>query len=60
MTMDLQQQVRHEQQKLESVVADALEMARQLGANSAEVSISKQTGISGNTRGAGAEGRAFN
>ena len=60
MTMDLQQQVRHEQQKLESVVADALEMARQLGANSAEVSISKQTGISVNTRGGDVESIEFN
>ena len=58
--MDLQQEVRHEQQKLESVVADALELARQLGANSAEVSISKQTGISVNTRGGDVESIEFN
>ena len=51
MTMDLQQQVRQEQARLEQVVADALAVARQLGADSAEVSISKQTGLSVNTRG---------
>ena len=41
MTMDLQQQVRQEQARLEQVVADALTIARQLGADSAEISISK-------------------
>lgn len=60
MTMDLQQQVRQEQTRLEAVVADALAIARQLGADSAEVSISKQTGLSVNTRGGEVEGIEFN
>lgn len=60
MSMELQQQVCLEQQRLESVVADALEIARQLGADSAEVSISKQTGISVNTRGGEVESIEFN
>ena len=60
MTMDLQQQVRQEQTRLEAVVADALAIARQLGADSAEVSISKQTGLSVNTRGGEVESIEFN
>jgi PmbA protein len=60
MTMDLQQQVRQEQTHLEAVVADALAIARQLGADSAEVSISKQTGLSVNTRGGEVESIEFN
>ena len=60
MTMDLQQQVRQEQASLEQVVADALAVARQLGADSAEVSISKQTGLSVNTRGGEVESIEFN
>ena len=59
-TMDLQQQVRHEQTHLESVVAEALATARQLGADNAEVSISKQTGLSVNTRGGEVESIEFN
>ncbi|MGL4206862.1 MAG: metalloprotease PmbA [Aeromonadaceae bacterium] len=58
--MDLQQQVRHEQTHLESVVAEALATARQLGADNAEVSISKQTGLSVNTRGGEVESIEFN
>lgn len=60
MTMDLQQQVRQEQARLEQVVADALTIARQLGADSAEISISKQTGLSVNTRGGEVESIEFN
>lgn len=60
MTMDLQQQVRQEQTRLEAVVADALAIARQLGADSAEISISKQTGLSVNTRGGEVESIEFN
>ena len=59
MTMDLQQQVRQEQARLEQVVADALTIARQLGADSAEISISKQTGLSVNTRGGEVESIEF-
>lgn len=58
--MDLQQQIRDEQHRLESVVADALIMARQLGADSAEISISKHTGLSVNTRGGEVESIEFN
>ena len=60
MSMDLQEQVRQEQTRLEAVVADALAIARQLGADSAEVSISKQTGLSVNTRGGEVESIEFN
>lgn len=58
--MDLQQQIRQEQTQLESAVADALAIARSLGADSAEVSISKQTGLSVNTRGGDVESIEFN
>ncbi len=58
--MPLQQQIREEQARLEAVVARALDTARQLGADSAEVSISRQTGISVSTRAGEVENIEFN
>ncbi len=58
--MNLQQQIRQEQSQLEQVVGEALQIARQLGADSAEVSISKQTGLAVNTRGGEVENIEFN
>ncbi|WP_409420951.1 metalloprotease PmbA [Pseudaeromonas sp. ZJS20] len=58
--MTLDEQIRQEQAQLETVVADALALAQSLGADSAEISISKQTGISVNTRGGEVENIEFN
>lgn len=58
--MNSKETVLQEQQQLETVVAQALEMAQQLGADSAEISISKHTGISVNTRGGEVENIEFN
>ncbi|MGL5949444.1 MAG: metalloprotease PmbA [Aeromonas sp.] len=53
-------QIRQDQLHLEAVVADALEIAQDLGASLAEVSISKQTGLSVNSRGGELESIEFN
>jgi len=58
--MDQQDQIRQDQAHLEAVVAEALEIAKGLGASLAEVSISKQTGLSVNTRGCELESIEFN
>ena len=58
--MNSQEQVLQEQHKLEQVIADALQIAQELGADTAEISISKQTGISVNTRGGEVENIEFN
>ena len=58
--MNSKEQVLQEQNHLESIVSDALQIAQQLGADSAEISISKQTGISVNTRGGEVENIEFN
>ncbi|MGL5774140.1 MAG: PmbA/TldA family metallopeptidase, partial [Aeromonas veronii] len=58
--MDQQDQIRQDQAHLEAVVAEALEIAKGLGASLAEVSISKQTGLSVNTRGCELERIEFN
>ncbi|MFM4962003.1 metalloprotease PmbA [Aeromonas caviae] len=58
--MDQQDQIRQDQSHLEAVVAEALEIAKGLGAGLAEVSISKQTGLSVNTRGCELESIEFN
>ncbi|MFM4964395.1 metalloprotease PmbA [Aeromonas bivalvium] len=58
--MDQQDQIRQDQAQLEAVVAEALEIAKGLGASLAEVSISKQTGLSVNTRGCELESIEFN
>ena len=58
--MDQQAQIRQEQAQLESAVAEALDIAKALGASLAEVSISKQTGLSVNTRGGELESIEFN
>ena len=58
--MDQQDQIRQDQAHLEAVVAEALEIAKGLGAGLAEVSISKQTGLSVNTRGCELESIEFN
>ena len=58
--MNSEEQVLQEQNHLESIVSDALQIAQQLGADSAEISISKQTGISVNTRGGEVENIEFN
>ena len=41
--MNSQEQILQEQHKLERVVTDALHIAQELGADTAEISISKQT-----------------
>ncbi len=58
--MNSQEQILQEQHKLERVVSDALQIAQELGADTAEISISKQTGISINTRGGEVENIEFN
>ncbi len=58
--MNSEEQVLQEQNHLESIVSEALQIAQQLGADSAEISISKQTGISVNTRGGEVENIEFN
>lgn len=58
--MNSQEQILQEQHKLERVVTDALHIAQELGADTAEISISKQTGISVNTRGGEVENIEFN
>lgn len=58
--MNSQEQILQEQHQLEGIVSDALQIAQQLGADSAEISISKQTGISVNTRGGEVENIEFN
>lgn len=58
--MDQQAQIRQEQAQLEAAVAEALDIAKELGASLAEVSISKQTGLSVNTRGGELESIEFN
>jgi hypothetical protein len=40
--MNSQEQILQDQQKLEGVVSDALQIAQELGADTAEISISKQ------------------
>lgn len=58
--MNAQKEIIEEQNHLEQVVSDALTIAQQLGADTAEISISKQTGISVNTRGGEIENIEFN
>lgn len=58
--MEQQDQIRQDQAHLEAVVANALTIAKELGASLAEVSISKQTGLSVNTRGCELESIEFN
>ncbi|MGB6188423.1 MAG: metalloprotease PmbA [Aeromonas molluscorum] len=58
--MTQQDEIRQDQTQLEAVVAEALEIAKGLGASLAEVSISKQTGLSVNTRGCELESIEFN
>lgn len=52
--------IKTQQQQLEQVIAEALESAKQLGADAAEMSISKQTGLSVNTRNGELENIEFN
>ncbi len=58
--MALIRQIQEEKKQLEQAVTDAIEMAKKLGADDAEVSISKQTGISVNTRHLEVENIEFN
>jgi PmbA protein len=53
-------EIQTEQRQLELAVEQALDSARRLGADSAEVSISKQTGLSVNTRNGELENIEFN
>lgn len=54
------EEIHNEQRQLELAVEQALESAKRLGADAAEVSISKQTGLSVNTRNAELENIEFN
>lgn len=58
--MTLKQQIISEQNKLETAVAKALDIAKEAGATDAEVAISRQTGLSVSTRMGEVENVEFN